>query len=651
MIRNGTGSAHWCIRTMRLGEYLQTPQPCEDGLPRLSSASEPDKGETEGARLAIGDEAAALRSLGFSKPLIAKLTALAARHKTTVENELLHHPGIDETAYYGAMARFLRLSFIERIDGASVVDIPDIDTQLAHPTQVRINHPRRAPQVAIVPQAKRLAELAAALGNLPALRSELAITTPNAIRQAVWTAGAKRRTAHTIGSLFERKAHYSARIVLTGGQGFAAGTITAGLLAALMAAPSAILSVLHPFVSVFFLISLAPRIVALFHRAYTAPIWSRPPPGPLPCYTVMIALYREAAVAAQLVRSLQRLDWPSALLDIKLVCEADDSETISALTALELPRHFEIVAVPAAQPRTKPKALTYALSAARGEFVVIYDAEDRPHPGQLREAFTRFRAAPCDLVCLQAPLIVTNAGASWISGLFSLEYSALFRGLLPMLARYHLPLPLGGTSNHFRTRVLQEVGGWDPFNVTEDADLGMRLYRLGYRAGVLERQTLEDAPTSLPVWIGQRTRWFKGWMQTWLVMMRNPKSLAGEMGLPAWFTFQMLIGGMLVSSLLHPLVFVFLVNGAFAMLSVPASGIPAGVLILFVIDAVNIFGSYIAFVALGITTMTHHERILVGPRWMGVPLYWLLTSLAAWRALIELRRRPFFWQKTPHKPA
>jgi cellulose synthase/poly-beta-1,6-N-acetylglucosamine synthase-like glycosyltransferase len=307
--------------------------------------------------------------------------------------------------------------------------------------------------------------------------------------------------------------------------------------------------------------------------------------------------------------------------------------------------------VPPCNPRTKPKALTYALAAARGEYLAIYDAEDRPHPQQLREAYGRFRTSPAEVACLQAPLIITNARESWISALFSLEYSGLFRGLLPMLAESKMPLPLGGTSNHFRTETLRAVGGWDPFNVTEDADLGLRLYRLGYRSEVIVRQTLEDAPTTVRVWMAQRSRWFKGRLQTWLVLMRNPRRLAREMGSKAFCTFQLMIGGMLVSSLLHPLVIVFAGIGAYSMLAAPTGDIPTGMLSLFVIDMVNILGSYLVFLALGLSSMIEHEKRLIGRRWIAVPLYWLMTSIAAWQAVLELRSKPFVWNKTPHQPS
>lgn len=225
--------------------------------------------------------------------------------------------------------------------------------------------------------------------------------------------------------------------------------------------------------------------------------------------------------------------------------------------------------MPPSLPRTKPKALTYALSGARGAFVVVYDAEDRPHPQQLREAYTAFRNEPDEVACLQAPLIISNASSSWLSACFALEYSGLFRCMLPVLSTHGLPLPLGGTSNHFRTAVLRRAGAWDPYNVTEDADLGLRLHRLGYRCGVIRRQTLEDAPTSLPVWLNQRTRWYKGWLQSWLVMTRAPFTTARDMGWFAYMVFQLLIGGMLLSSLAHPLLFVSL---AFMIIAIRENG-------------------------------------------------------------------------------
>jgi cellulose synthase/poly-beta-1,6-N-acetylglucosamine synthase-like glycosyltransferase len=206
-------------------------------------------------------------------------------------------------------------------------------------------------------------------------------------------------------------------------------------------------------------------------------------------------------------------DWPRDRLDIKLVLEAGDRATVAAIRRRVASASYEIVIVPPIGPRTKPKALSYALAFARGEFVTVYDAEDRPHPLQLREAHAAFCRAGRDLACLQSSLVIDNGETSWLARLFTIEYAALFDGLLPALAKLGMPLPLGGTSNHFRRAALEAVGGWDPFNVTEDADLGIRLARFGYRAATIALPTLEEAPADLGPWIRQRTRWFKGWMR------------------------------------------------------------------------------------------------------------------------------------------
>ncbi|WP_454744374.1 glycosyltransferase family 2 protein [Ciceribacter selenitireducens] len=614
--------------------------------------------DEDGAALsALRDEALVIKSLGFSKPLIARMASRAASHGTTIEQELLASGHVQEEAYYAALARLAGLPFLGTIPDGAVVDGKGLDSQLARPCSVRLHDKTRPPVTVIAPEARRIDHLLASLERHPGLRHSLAIATASSIRRAAWQAGADRRVKATVDGLFEARPDFSARTVLTGRQGFWAGAMTSGVIALLLGAPAIAGAVLHLTLSLLYLAALCLRMAALVHGRRSGRARQRPAAlpvvsggEPLPVYTVMVALYREAEVAAQLIGSLERLDWPRARLDIKLVCEADDTATLSAIRALDPPRHFEIVEVPPMAPRTKPKALSYALSGVRGDYVAIFDAEDRPHPGQLKEAYHTFSAAPANVACLQAPLVIANMRQSWTSALFALEYAALFRRMLPILARYRMPLPLGGTSNHFRIGPLKAVGGWDPFNVTEDADLGMRLYRLGYRSATIRRQTLEDAPTTGAVWLGQRTRWFKGWLQTWLVMMRDPARTIDEMGFAAFATFQLLIGGMLISALSHPLILVFIATSAVAMLQKPAETIGLFEAILFIIDITNILGSYAAFVTLGATTMTAHERKLVGNRWMGIPLYWMMTSLAAWKAVVELRCKPFFWNKTPHRP-
>jgi cellulose synthase/poly-beta-1,6-N-acetylglucosamine synthase-like glycosyltransferase len=234
----------------------------------------------------------------------------------------------------------------------------------------------------------------------------------------------------------------------------------------------------------------------------------------LPTYTVIVALYREVAAVEGLLRSLGALDYPREKLDVKFVVEPDDAETRRAIELHARGQNVDIIVAPDTGPRTKPKALNAALPFARGSFTVIFDAEDRPEPDQLRRALHAFRTEGRTVACVQAALTIDNAGDGWLAGMFTAEYCAQFDVFLPALGRLGVPLPLGGTSNHFRTAVLRAVGSWDPYNVTEDADLGIRLARYGYRAVTIGATTYEEAPARLGGWIKQRTRWFKGWIQT-----------------------------------------------------------------------------------------------------------------------------------------
>lgn len=596
-------------------------------------------------------EVEALQLLGFEKALLNRLSPQATINQSSLEEELLSNGYISEDEYYATIARMLGLPFVGNIDARNVQDIAHLDTQLQCPLQLTVIGRHAASNVAIVPQIYRLGATSEMLRRMPNLRNSLVITTPSAIRQAVWACGAERRVRSVVFDLFETAPDASARIVASGKQGLIAGGLLAAFLLIVIHTPELILPLVHIVLSMAYLFAILLRILALALLKKQRP----PPrlidlPPHLPRYSVMVALYREAEVVPQLIRSLERLEWPRSRLDIKLVCEADDLETIGALRSIQLPPQFEIVEVPPFAPRTKPKALSYALAGVRGEYLTIYDAEDRPHPKQLLEAYHRFQSVPREVACLQSPLVIGNPEESSVSALFALEYAALFRGLLPMLARFKMPLPLGGTSNHFRTDVLRQVGGWDPFNVTEDADLGMRLFRHGFRAETLRYQTVEDAPVNYDVWLGQRVRWFKGWFQTWLVIMRNPRKATREMGMMAMLTFQLMIGGMLLSALLHPMTPLLLVTILYRVFLDPdgVNGPMAHALIA--LDLFNVFGSYAVFLSLGLRCMIAEEKRRVGLRWMALPLYWLMASRAAWRAANELRTRPFFWNKTPHKP-
>jgi cellulose synthase/poly-beta-1,6-N-acetylglucosamine synthase-like glycosyltransferase len=231
-----------------------------------------------------------------------------------------------------------------------------------------------------------------------------------------------------------------------------------------------------------------------------------------PIYSVIAPLRGEARVVDQLLSAIERLNYSAEKLDVIIAVEANDDDTRAAITARKHRIPITVIPVPPGEPGTKPKALNVALPFARGTFTVIYDAEDRPERNQLRVALKAFRSAGNDLACVQARLYI-DTQTSWLARYFTAEYAGHFDVFLPKLAALGLPLPLGGSSNHFRTAALREVGGWDPYDVTEDADLGMRLARFGYRSGVIDSTTYEEAPADSRRWLGQRMRWFKGWMR------------------------------------------------------------------------------------------------------------------------------------------
>ena len=272
----------------------------------------------------------------------------------------------------------------------------------------------------------------------------------------------------------------------------------------------------------------------------------------LPVYSILCALHREETVVAGLIAALGRLTYPRARLDIQLILEADDPATLAAVRAANPPAHIRTLVLPPDGPRTKPKALMMALPLVRGDLLTVYDAEDRPDPGQLREAAETFAAGDERLGCLQAPLLIANPRDSLLTRFFAADYAAQFLVLLPALARLGLPIPLGGTSNHFRVGALRASGGWDPFNVTEDADLGFRLARAGWRIGTIRAPTWEEAPPRFRIWLGQRSRWFKGWLQTLAVLGRQPRQVAADLGIRGTLALMATLAGSLGLALVHP---------------------------------------------------------------------------------------------------
>ncbi len=364
----------------------------------------------------------------------------------------------------------------------------------------------------------------------------------------------------------------------------------------------------------------------------------------LPVYTILVPLFKEAAVIPKLVGGVSRLNYPKTKLDVRLLCEEGDDETIDAIRELNLPPHFRLVVVPDSQPKTKPKACNFGLLQAEGEYVVIYDAEDQPDPDQLKRAVITFRKMPDSVTCVQCKLNYFNQDQNTLTRWFAAEYSFHFDLLLPGLDKAGVPIPLGGTSNHFITERLVELAAWDPFNVTEDADLGIRLHKAGYETVIVDSTTLEEANSQVENWINQRSRWIKGYIQTWLVHMRHPIRLCHEVGFKSWVSFQLIIGG----------TFIFLLNPIFWLLTTVFLATQANVIrevfpgVVFYLAATQLFIGNFAFVYLSVAGALDRGLFSLVKYALVSPVYWGLMSVAAWKGFIQLFTNPFYWEKTQH---
>lgn len=359
---------------------------------------------------------------------------------------------------------------------------------------------------------------------------------------------------------------------------------------------------------------------------------------PLPIYSILVAAYDEAALMPQLAKALSKIDWPADRLDVLILLEATDTKTLNAAQRAPFPPGTRIIQIPPGGPLTKPNALNHGLSLARGTFAVIYDVEDFPAPDQLRRAYAAFLHAPPETVCLQARLRADNETASWIAAQWGLEYDLLFGLLLPATAWLRLPVLIGGTSNHFRRAALMALGGWDAFNVTEDADLGMRIARAKLRTETLVSETREEAPARLRVWLPQRGRWIKGYIQTWLVLMRRPRQTLRQIGLTGFLAMQASLGGAILAPCAHaPLILLTLIAAVSGDLVIGKSGLT----LMIAGYAISLLGD---LAAPGRWTS---KRLLA---MLTKPLYWPLLTLAAYRAIWDLANRPHFWAKTPHHP-
>jgi glycosyltransferase XagB len=551
------------------------------------------------------------------------------------------------------------LAVMSQAWGIDRIDLSSIDEELAHrwsgqtyvaENWIPVSQSGDTITVATArePDDERAAHIAAALGT----KVEFGVASSWEIKNAALRVFHTEIADEAANELWKQNPVLSARVVFSRSQKVI-GFVGLGILAVLLIIwPIPTLIGIIAAVSLIFLSGTVFKFaVAMIGAKYdvveriTAAEIAELKDEDLPVYTVLVPVFREANIVAQLVRNLGDIDYPKSKLEVLVLIEEEDHETLNALEGANPPDYFHVVKIPKGHPQTKPRACNVGLFFATGEYLVIYDAEDRPDPDQLKKAIIAFRRGGDRTVCVQAALNYFNATENMLTRMFTLEYSYWFDYMLAGLDAADLPIPLGGTSNHFRTAPLIELGGWDPYNVTEDADLGIRASALGYRVGVINSTTMEEANTSVPNFIRQRSRWIKGYMQTSLVHARRPFSLLKQIGLKRFASFVLLIAG-------TPATF----------LGVIPLYLLAIVLFFFNSENLNqLFPVWLLWICLANFLIGNSVMVylsMMGPYKRGTfnltlwalinPLYWLLHSIAAYKGLWQLLTNPHYWEKTEH---
>ncbi|MFZ0527955.1 MAG: glycosyltransferase family 2 protein [Xanthobacteraceae bacterium] len=543
---------------------------------------------------------------------------------------------ITEEAYLTALARSLGTSY-ERFDRISRAACPLDDDQLVQAAAAGLLPLREGRGLVwiIAPPGITARRLADPRRQRPAWLQSFRLTSADRLRQFALQHSQRALGRRAAESLRQHRPLFSNAPPKGGRPVLRVITLAALTFLFFTLAPLPIIEGVSGLCCVLFLAAALLRLLSACFVATAADTPADRDDRELPIYTVICALYREAAVVRDLVGAI----------DVKFVIEADDQETRRALLGLNLGPPFETIVAPPIGPRTKPKALNVALALARGAYTVVYDAEDKPEPDQLRRALDAFREGGKRLACVQASLTIDNTADNWLAGMFTADYAGQFDVFLRGLAALSLPFPLGGSSNHFRTAVLRKAGGWDSYNVTEDADLGIRLYRLGYRSAAIASTTYEEAPARFMPWLRQRTRWYKGWMQTWLVHMRRPGRLFRELTPAGAIAFQIFFAANVLAALIHPLFMTGLGVTLYALPMPWANTVIENAAPIFV---TSLLSGYVSTILLDVIGL--RRRGLLGNAWVLIltPLHWLLLSAAAWRALFQLIYAPQRWEKTEH---
>jgi cellulose synthase/poly-beta-1,6-N-acetylglucosamine synthase-like glycosyltransferase len=441
---------------------------------------------------------------------------------------------------------------------------------------------------------------------------------------------------------------------------------------------------------IFFYVLLAGLrlVIMAVGRAYRPPrrVTVRAEDPGLPDYAVLLPVHKEANMLRHLVTRINKLEYPRQRLHVLLLIESDDEETLAAAREIGLQfdtdpqggdgfgsgfagaaspapsahplSHVTVVVIPPGGPKTKPNAMNVAMRKVTDlgcTFLTIFDAEDRPEPDQLLKAIGTFRLAPPELVCLQAELAFWNDDTNWVSALYWIAYKIHFVRFLPGLAKLGLPIPLGGTSNHFKVSALRDAAlpdgsVWDAHNLTEDADLGARLISAGYRIQLLTSVTLEEAPVNSRVVDKQQRRWKGGYLQTGLVHTRHPLRAIRRMGLVRWFCFNLLMLGTPFSFMINPVFYALTLTYFVTRTHVITELFPT--VIYYPSLALLVVGNFVLVFELILTCLeeANSTRGRYSLLWymMLAPLMWLWMSYSTYVATWELLTGKRGWHKTPH---
>ena len=586
---------------------------------------------------------------------------LAQKWQSPLHEVLITLGWLSETIYVHALAKHLNIKLVPESTAEDSAPSGNLLLPMSNPSSKITNEPALG---LMILNGKRLivlngravspAKMADIIKVSGYKKEDIAIATQTTMRQAERRQNQPQNIDRAVNHLINAAPTLSSSSGLWPSQALTMAMLTGLLAGALAVAPRATLLFILALLTLPFLIVVILRLSTIFVIFFNNPDKNtkHPTPNPipdseLPDYSILVPLYKEHEVLPDLVEALKALDYPTTKLDIKIILESVDLETIKIAKSINMPGNFDIIIVPEGGPRTKPKALNYALEYAHGEYVVIYDAEDEPEPDQLRRALELFRRSGPDTACIQARLNIYNSRETWLTRQFTIEYTSLFDGLLPAFQSLSLPILLGGTSNHFRTSILRQIGAWDPYNVTEDADLGIRIIRRGYKCHILPSTTYEEAPTRFIPWLKQRTRWLKGWLQTYLVHTRNTASLRRDIGTWQYIGFQAILGGAILSALIHPLFYLgFLVEYFSGSAMIKPTSLFGNA--LWHAALINLSCGYLAAIALAWVTLIRRGLPTFLLHTLFMPLYWLFISLAAYRALFQIIWQPFLWEKTTH---